>query len=588
MKQHRILGLLACLCLAVFSTPAAAWWNGEWQYRRSIEVDVTKLALAEPAAGVNVPVRLHTGNFAFADAAEDGSDLRFVAGDDSTPLTFFVERYDRENEIALVWVRLPSVGGPTAKQNLWLYYGNPKATPASSSAAIYDVTSQLALHFSTAEAVPQDATVLQNHAVRSTAATTPGGVIGDALQFKADATVVLPRAPSLALPANGTFTFSAWLRLGARGEGLVLSHRQDDRALSVAVAGDQLVVRVDAGGRSIETPRTAALPLDSWHFVAVTADSKGLVVHIDGKETARSDAVLPALAGTVTLGAANGTPSFTGELDQLEFASVARTPAWIATAAALQTPDTTLVSYGEVSEGTGRGYGAIVRVIFRSVSPDGWLIVAIIAVLGVISFEVMLRKGRLLRRISSGDRVFLARFDKLPVEKLAVGATGEHTALGEGADQSALYRVFESGVQELNRVAALYSSRGRAFRISAEVAEVLKAGIEAEIVRQAARMNREMVLLTLSVSGAPFLGLLGTVVGIMMTFGAVTLMGDVNVNTIAPGVAAALITTVAGLTVAIPVMFGYNRLATEIRDLTTSMETFANDLLARISVANIE
>lgn len=588
MTQQRIIGFLACLLLGAYSMPAAAWWNGEWQFRRSFEVDVSSLALAEPAAGVNVPVRLHTGNFAFADAAEDGSDLRFVAGDDSTPLTFYIERYDRENEIAIVWVRLPSIGGPAAKQSLWLYYGNPKATQASASAAVYDVTSPLALHFSTAEAVPQDATVLQNHAVRSTAATTPGGVIGDAMQFKADSTVVLPRAPSLALPPSGSFTFSAWIRLGARGEGLVFSHRQDDRGLSIAVAGDQLVARIDAGDRSVETPRTAALPLDSWHFVAVTADPKALVVHIDGKEAARGDVALPALAGTVTLGAVNGTPSFVGELDQLELASVARAPAWIATAAALQSADTTLVSYGEVTEGTGRGYGAIIRVIMRSVSPDGWVIVALIAVLGVISFEVMLRKGRLLRGIMRADRVFLARFDQLSVERLVVGTTGDHKTLGEGADQSALYRVFESGLQELNRVAALYSTRGRAFRMSAEAAEVLKAGIEGEIVRQAARMNREMVLLTLSVSGAPFLGLLGTVVGIMMTFGAVTLMGDVNVNTIAPGVAAALITTVAGLAVAIPVMFGYNRLATEIRDVTTSMETFANDLLARISVANID
>jgi biopolymer transport protein ExbB len=101
-------------------------------------------------------------------------------------------------------------------------------------------------------------------------------------------------------------------------------------------------------------------------------------------------------------------------------------------------------------------------------------------------------------------------------------------------------------------------------------------------------MNRELVLLTLAVSAAPFLGLLGTVVGIMMTFGAITLVGDVNVNTIAPGVAAALITTVVGLAVAIPAMFGYNRLATTIQELTTGMETFANELLARLAMANLD
>jgi biopolymer transport protein ExbB len=99
-------------------------------------------------------------------------------------------------------------------------------------------------------------------------------------------------------------------------------------------------------------------------------------------------------------------------------------------------------------------------------------------------------------------------------------------------------------------------------------------------------MNDRLVLLTLSVSGAPFLGLLGTVVGIMVTFGTIAMAGDVNVNTIAPGVAAALATTVAGLIVAIPVMFGYNQLATQIKELTASMEVYANELMGKIALGS--
>jgi biopolymer transport protein ExbB len=61
-----------------------------------------------------------------------------------------------------------------------------------------------------------------------------------------------------------------------------------------------------------------------------------------------------------------------------------------------------------------------------------------------------------------------------------------------------------------------------------------------------------MVMLTIAISGGPFLGLLGTVVGVMITFAAIAASGDVNVNAIAPGIAAALAATVAGLAVAIP------------------------------------
>jgi biopolymer transport protein ExbB len=70
----------------------------------------------------------------------------------------------------------------------------------------------------------------------------------------------------------------------------------------------------------------------------------------------------------------------------------------------------------------------------------------------------------------------------------------------------------------------------------------------------------------------------------MITFGTIAMMGDVNVNTIAPGVAAALATTVMGLIVAIPVMFGYNQLSTRIRTLTTTTEVFANELMSRIAL----
>ena len=87
----------------------------------------------------------------------------------------------------------------------------------------------------------------------------------------------------------------------------------------------------------------------------------------------------------------------------------------------------------------------------------------------------------------------------------------------------------------------------------------------AAIVKESQRLNRLMVMLTIAISGGPFLGLLGTVVGVMITFAAIAASGDVNVNAIAPGIAAALVATVAGLGVAIPALFGYNYLISASR-----------------------
>ncbi len=92
-----------------------------------------------------------------------------------------------------------------------------------------------------------------------------------------------------------------------------------------------------------------------------------------------------------------------------------------------------------------------------------------------------------------------------------------------------------------------------------------------------------MVWLTISISGGPFLGLLGTVIGVMITFAAIAQAGDVNVNAIAPGTAAALVATVAGLGVAIPCLFGYNYLNTRIKEIVADKRVFVDEFVTRIA-----
>ena len=92
-----------------------------------------------------------------------------------------------------------------------------------------------------------------------------------------------------------------------------------------------------------------------------------------------------------------------------------------------------------------------------------------------------------------------------------------------------------------------------------------------------------MVLLSIAIAGGPYLGLLGTVVGVMITFAVIAATGDVNINAIAPGIAAALLATVAGLAVAIPALFAYNYLTVQIKDVIADMRVFADEFLAMIA-----
>jgi biopolymer transport protein ExbB len=102
-------------------------------------------------------------------------------------------------------------------------------------------------------------------------------------------------------------------------------------------------------------------------------------------------------------------------------------------------------------------------------------------------------------------------------------------------------------------------------------------------VRELQGLNSKLVVLTISIAGGPFLGLLGTVVGVMITFAAIAAAGDVNVNAIAPGIAAALVATVAGLAVAIPCLFGYNFLTTRIGDIAADLQAFVDELVTRLA-----
>ncbi len=111
----------------------------------------------------------------------------------------------------------------------------------------------------------------------------------------------------------------------------------------------------------------------------------------------------------------------------------------------------------------------------------------------------------------------------------------------------------------------------------------IRAALDSGVVKEMQRLNRLMVVLTIAISGGPFLGLLGTVVGVMITFAAIAASGDVNVNAIAPGIAAALVATVAGLGVAIPALFGYNYLISRIKDLTNDMQVFVDEFVTKMA-----
>ncbi len=565
----RLRHLPVFLLFLVAPALAHAWWDEDWAYRKRLTLDTSAAGAGTQSAVSDavVLVRLHTGNFPFLDAREDGGDVRFVAADDQTPLTHHVESWDSINELALVWVRVPQVAPGASGQSLWMYFGNPQAARADSRGGTYDPAQTLVLHFDGGGVA--DASGHANAIVESTAVLLPQGPIDGAARFDGNARIHVAASPSLA-SAEG-WTFSAWVRIDGPQTGAVLfTQGQGGAAVQVAIEGGTLMAR--AGSAQARAERELAP--GSWHHVAVTLGAGRLSLFVDGAAAGAVDAPTPALAGDVVIGA-----GLKGELDEVGLANVARSPDWIRLAWAAQGPDGRLVGFGTDEQAGGGGHSYF-RILLAAVTLDGWVVIVILMVMMIISFVVMIAKGLFVARTDRANQTFIELFQKNPAGMLD---PAQHDRGDNELRDSSLFRLWRVGLRELKHRFDLYEQAGQPKVLSPQALGAIKASLDAAMVRESARLNSRMVLLTIAISGGPFLGLLGTVVGVMITFAAIAAVGDVNVNSIAPGIAAALVATVAGLGVAIPALFGYNYLASRIKNLTNDMSVFGDELITRMA-----
>ena len=110
----------------------------------------------------------------------------------------------------------------------------------------------------------------------------------------------------------------------------------------------------------------------------------------------------------------------------------------------------------------------------------------------------------------------------------------------------------------------------------------IQAATESAVDDEIMKLEERLGILSSIVSASPFLGLLGTVWGVMMAFTGMAIEGTVDIKAIAPGISGALVTTVVGLIVAIPAVIGYNFLVNMVKKRAVSMDNFAEDLVCSV------
>ncbi len=552
------------LVLILFAMPlsAQAWWDAAYKQRTVVTLNTGAqgVVLTEAIGGAAVPVRLHSGNFDFVGAKPDGSDLRVLGGDDKTELKFSIEKFDGANEMAVLWVQVPTVAPGSDKNLVHVYAGNPQAA-AVAATPVVDAGALLTLRFAEADGVARDA------GGSSTAASVAmpreaNGLIGASASFNGNQVLDLPASDKLQAAAGGPYSISLWARPVAT-TGTLLAQGP----LTLALDAGKLVLRL--GALRLEG---GSLPPGAWAHVGATLGAGKATLYVNGAQAAQADlpTTAPAIAGPLQLG-----QGYNGLIDELQLAGATRSADWMAFTRAAQGADAKLVATQTQAEGQtapGEGGHNYFGILFKNLTTDAWVVIGICGLMFLVALWVMVSKTLLVRRTDRGNLRFLQAF-RSAADVLQVGAP-------QAFPGSSIARLYAVGVQQLQhrRIGQPGTPPLSGLSLNA-----VTASVNADLVRENQGLNALMVLLTIAISGGPFLGLLGTVVGVMITFAAIAAAGDVNVNAIAPGIAAALLATVAGLGVAIPALFGYNYLASRIKNISSDMQIFIDEFISRVA-----
>jgi biopolymer transport protein ExbB/TolQ len=213
---------------------------------------------------------------------------------------------------------------------------------------------------------------------------------------------------------------------------------------------------------------------------------------------------------------------------------------------------------------------------FEKATTEGKITISVLFVLSLFSWTIIITKIRQLQRARKGARRFFAAYsstrDPLDIKRR-----------NEKFPGAPAYQLYIRGADELDyhlqQNPVIINGEKR---ISPSSFEAVKVTLEEAAAAEAMSLEKGMIVLSTAVAGGPFIGLLGTVWGVMETFAGIARANSASLTAMAPGVAGALIATVTGLLVAIPAMFGYNFMVTTIRAITQELDGFATRYATQI------
>ncbi len=214
----------------------------------------------------------------------------------------------------------------------------------------------------------------------------------------------------------------------------------------------------------------------------------------------------------------------------------------------------------------GAGMRSSIWGLVLQAGPFAKGILILLLIMSVVCWAVIWNRMRLYSRVEKADRGFLAAFRRLPPNT-------DFRLVCEQHPQSLLARIALVGHRGLEQHPA-ETVGSPALRY-----EIVQRAMDRSASEETARLERSVGFLATTGTVSPFIGLLGTVWGVMAAFLNIGTQGSASLVVVAPGIAEALIATIAGLAAAIPAVVGYNHLLGRLRDFSNATSSFATEFL---------
>jgi biopolymer transport protein TolQ len=222
--------------------------------------------------------------------------------------------------------------------------------------------------------------------------------------------------------------------------------------------------------------------------------------------------------------------------------------------------------------------GDILDLLLQA-GPMAQFVLVILAGFSIISWAIMFERHRAISRSEKESRSFLDRFS-------SEGSMADLHDYSENLVHSPMAAIFRAGIRQMNIMGSLRVNTSATIPSGGTPpGRDPLASLERVLFRAASeeqsRLERLLPFLATTAAACPFIGLFGTVWGIMNSFRAIGGMGTANLAVVAPGISEALIATAAGLAAAIPAVVGYNYFVNRIRRFGSRLDNFVVDFLIR-------